>query len=263
MRLRKNLCELINLVARPLGFELFMAGQTMEDNTWVDQVRLAGTEASTIFDVGGNLGQSVKQYRQLFPRAKIHTFEPFIESYTELKKVCDRCGHANAHHTAITDQSGVSRLNVNVLSGTNSLLEFSPKAGETDIHSTMATLTSTEVATTTLDLFCEKHGINSIDILKMDVQGSELKVLHGAASLLERQAIRLIYAEVMFDEMYVGQADFCEIRSYLASKDYFLYGLYYLKQNRGSMLGWGDAIFVSNAIRSEVLTHPEQHHLAN
>ena len=65
----------------------------------------------------------------------------------------------------------------------------------------------------------------------------------------------------MFDEMYVGQADFCEIRSYLASKDYFLYGLYYLKQNRGSMLGWGDAIFVSNALRSQVLKHPERYHL--
>jgi len=49
-----------------------------------------------------------------------------------------------------------------------------------------------EVDTITLDSFLLEKGIPHIDILKLDVQGSEFDVFKGAAATLSRQGISLI-----------------------------------------------------------------------
>ena len=43
-----------------------------------------------------------------------------------------------------------------------------------------------EVEVTTLDLFCREHGIEEIDLLKIDVEGAELQVLQGAREMLPK-----------------------------------------------------------------------------
>ena len=49
-----------------------------------------------------------------------------------------------------------------------------------------------EIKTITLDRFTKDHQINSIDILKIDVEGSELKVLEGSKQILEKTEILLV-----------------------------------------------------------------------
>ena len=49
-----------------------------------------------------------------------------------------------------------------------------------------------EIKTITLDRFTKDHQINSIDILKIDVEGSELKVLEGSKEILEKTEILLV-----------------------------------------------------------------------
>ncbi len=44
-----------------------------------------------------------------------------------------------------------------------------------------------------------------VDVLKLDVQGSELQVLKGASGMLAAGGISLIYAEVHLVEVYEGQ----------------------------------------------------------
>jgi hypothetical protein len=94
----------------------------------------------------------------------------------------------------------------------------------------------------TLDEFCDAEGLSGIDLLKMDIQGGEGMALEGAARLLARKAVRVIYLEVEFAPLYVGQAYFCDITRILNRHGYQLFGLYNLMhEERG--LGWGDAIF--------------------
>jgi hypothetical protein len=47
----------------------------------------------------------------------------------------------------------------------------------------------------TLDDFCAERGIGRIDLLKIDVEGHELRVLEGARGLLEADAIGFIQFE--------------------------------------------------------------------
>ena len=52
------------------------------------------------------------------------------------------------------------------------------------------------VQTQTLDNFCLRKGIKSIDVLKIDSESNELNILKGAKNLLSENKIYLIYTEI-------------------------------------------------------------------
>jgi hypothetical protein len=52
-----------------------------------------------------------------------------------------------------------------------------------------------QVRITTVDDFCQSNGIDRIHLLKLDVEGYELKVLEGASRLLAARAIDFIQFE--------------------------------------------------------------------
>jgi hypothetical protein len=96
----------------------------------------------------------------------------------------------------------------------------------------------------TLDEFCRNKRINCIDILKLDIQGGELRALKGAARLLSERRIRLVYAEVLFVHIYQGQAWFDDLAAFLRSAGYSLFDLYNFVYTESGQVKWGDAIFV-------------------
>ena len=67
----------------------------------------------------------------------------------------------------------------------------------------------------TIDSYLERNNISSIDFLKIDVEGNELKVLHGAKNALSKGDIRYIQFE------YGGT--YIDARIYLKDIFYFLY----------------------------------------
>jgi FkbM family methyltransferase len=93
--------------------------------------------------------------------------------------------------------------------------------------------------------------ITRCDYLKIDVQGAELKVLHGAARLLEE--VSAVHLECEFDEVYVGQPLFADIDLYLRAAGFELIDLlepgYDTYQEAppgcsGSRLLWNDALYM-------------------
>ena len=49
----------------------------------------------------------------------------------------------------------------------------------------------------TVDNFVKKKKINSIDILKIDIEGSEYELLKGAKNTLKRNKIKIILVEII------------------------------------------------------------------
>ena len=54
---------------------------------------------------------------------------------------------------------------------------------------------SLQVPVTTIDALCQEHGIDSIDFIKIDVQGAEGKAILGASSILQNSADCIILSE--------------------------------------------------------------------
>lgn len=239
---------------RRLGFEVRRTGQGFHADAFEDQkALLAGRrEVRTILDVGANTGQTARHYRSLFPEATIHSFEPFEPSFRALSESLRDDPQIRPERLAVADAEGTRTFFSNRESVTNSLLPAADGVAETLSTSMIETVATVEVPTTTLDAFCASRGLESVQILKMDIQGGELMALRGASRLLESRAIDLIYAEVLFADLYEGQADFCEVRKHLADRGYDLYMIYNLSAGRNSLLAWADAIFLSPAIRQEL-----------
>lgn len=214
------------------------------DDAYLDQQRLLkDSPVRVVMDVGANVGDTVRLYRSLFPAATIYAFEPFPDVHRQLVERFAGDLQVRPYQRAVTDAAGRRRLYVNDVHVTNSLLPLNPASVDWARASSAQGLDKTvEVSAVTLDQFAAAEGLSHIDLLKMDIQGGEGMALEGAAALLARQAVRVVYLEVEFAPLYEGQAFFCDITRILNRYGYRIFGLYNLvHEDRG--LGWGDAIF--------------------
>ncbi len=212
-------------------------------NGFADQVGLA-PDASVIFDVGAHTGQTTAQYRALYPKATIYPFEPYPPSFDECVAAFAGDRRVKPQPYAVADATGPCRLHSYTNSATNSLL---PTVKDVYQYVDPGEIDGTgvvEAESITIGDFCRGERIPRIDILKLDIQGAELKALAGAAALLERRAIGIIYTEVLFVPIYQGQAWHYDIAACLARHGYRLFDFYNFTYAADGQVRWGDALFV-------------------
>lgn len=216
----------------------------------VQKQLFGGAADLVIFDVGAYVGEVAATYKKLFPQSTIYCFEPFPDSFQKVNRLC-RDAFIKAHQIAFSNKEGKTTFHINVDLSCNSLLP--PTESDFKCYSTKSIKDGEiQVETNTLDNFCAGTKLSYIDILKLDVEGTEVKVLEGASKMLSKQAIKLIYSEVMFIPHYDGGCMFHELDAFLNRYGYTLFNLYNLKSARNGQLRWGNAIFLSPEIRAGI-----------
>jgi hypothetical protein len=87
-----------------------------------------------------------------------------------------------------------------------------------------------------LDEWCRENDVRNIDFIKLDTQGSELAILHGAQQILESTLI--VETEIEFNPIYENQPLFGDIDSHLRAQGFELWGLDSLNfcQTKGTTL---------------------------
>lgn len=150
-------------------------------------------EQLVLFDVGANIGEYTLFLNDTFDafETQIFAFEPAHKTYNTLA--------AN-----VKEFSNIKPVRYGLSSSTNSATLFSSVEGDTlaslyqrDIikSNTNTVLQEERVDLITLDEFCATNGIDTIDLLKIDVEGNELQVLEGAANMLSKGKINCIQFE--------------------------------------------------------------------
>jgi FkbM family methyltransferase len=236
--------SLIHGSLRTLGLELRRTAthhtNPMRDQVWL----LKGSPVRVVFDVGAHDGGSSLGYRRTFPDATVHAIEPTELPFQALSAHSANDPKLVPLQAAVGESPGHATFYLNAFDQTNSLLPNDQRARSVVRSTEVAPIGKLDVPVCSLDQICDERNISKIDILKMDIQGCELMALRGARRLLERQAIRLVFCEVLFAPLYQGQAYYHDVASILSGYGFQLYGFYEMIRGANGALGWADAIFV-------------------
>jgi FkbM family methyltransferase len=227
---------------RPSAFDGFAAQRLL----------LRASDCRVVFDVGAYEGEVTAAYAEAFPEAAVHAFEPFPPTYQRLSERFQEYSNIHLINAAVSSRKGEAVFHVNKQASTNSLLPR-PASGRRYFAQNGAASHAITVPTITLDEYCAEQEIPPPDILKLDIQGNELEALRGAEQLLCSGDVSLIYTEVMFVPHYEGSVLFNTLSSHLNERGYTLFNLYDLHWASMGQLRFGDALFVSDRIRRNVI----------
>lgn len=216
--------------ARALGVNFF-TNERFGVEMPLDLARLTAADPlRTIFDVGGNFGQTALHFATAFPSVEILTFEPVPSSFSRLREATAHLGRIKAFNVALGESAGASTINLTPSAGSNTLL---PTEGATG---------TVAIQVDTLDRVAEANGIGTIDLLKIDVEGYELQVLKGGEKLLRENRVRYVFAECAFaPDAETPHTSFFDLHAFLESRG-FCFVTYYPESfalRRGVALGNG------------------------
>lgn len=146
----------------------------------------------TVFDVGANQGQFLAATLQALTGTnhRIHCFEPGKGTFARLTARHGAEPAVALHNMAVGRSVGSATLWYDEEgSGIASLTKR-----DLD-HLGISFGRSETVVVTTIDEHCREHGIDRIDLLKLDIEGHELDALEGAREMFDRRAIGLVLFE--------------------------------------------------------------------
>ncbi len=185
-----------------------------------------------IFDVGASTGQSIDRFKNLFKNLEIHSFEPIKEDFSILSKKYGDDNKIKLNNFALGEKKEHKTLYINAKSDCSSFYKVNKNSEWLKIRSEKLkilpenfTVRTQETPVTTIDDYVKLNNIDHIDILKIDTQGSEDKVLEGAKESLKRNIIKNIETEICFSDQYERRHSFYEIEKHLFINNYRLYGI--------------------------------------
>jgi FkbM family methyltransferase len=150
-----------------------------------------GAQTPLVFDVGANVGEYCKALLSEYGQSvEVNCFEPSHSAFTTLKNALGSYSNVKLHNLGFSDQNTPATLYAD-----------SPGSGLSSVfarrlnHFGIELRHQEEIRLSRLDDFCAENNISYLHLLKLDVEGNELNVLHGAQGMLQKQAIALIQFE--------------------------------------------------------------------
>lgn len=193
---------------------------------------------NTIFDVGANTGQTWKEFRSNEPNAQIYCFEPVSDSFNELYNATKKDNNCVAEKVALGDLNG--EMEISVFENTSPLNSLKNHLMNQNDRARIEVIN-----VETLDNYCGKKGIETIDLLKIDTEGFELQVLTGSKQMLTSGNITFIYAEVGFNNKDNRHTPFHILNNWMQDFDYYFFAMYQLAGHSWKEGGYyGNALFV-------------------
>ncbi len=200
-----------------------------------------------IFDIGAYHGNWISNYLKKFPNAFAYLFEPYESSYNILNKRFKKKKRVNIFKNALSSAEGYLDVNINTKAYTNSLLDLDPLASQSWGNEELKHHKKMQVEVITLDNFFSKisNFHKRINLIKLDVQGLESKVLQGGSKLLSKQLVDIFLVEMIVAPTYNSQSKLSDLFKIFEENKYYLYGIYDIeKSSKFGKIQQFDAIFI-------------------
>jgi FkbM family methyltransferase len=158
-------------------------------------------KGGVMFDFGANFGYyAITIATALRGDCRIYAFEPNPPTLRRFRKNLELNSTRGVHprEEGVSDAPGRALVVEEPAHSGAAYLDqaFNPVDGTSAIN------------ITTLDLFCEQHKIDRLDLIKMDIEGAELRALRGGVETLRR------FQPVILIELnpYTLERDGCSVR---------------------------------------------------
>ena len=149
-----------------------------------------------IFDVGANVGQSIKRYKKIFENPILHSFEPSIDAVNILKEKYKNEKDLFVINSAVGEKDENLEFNINASNTHSSFKKLIPNTTWIKKRSKTANVDSNKYTTEkvstkiiTLDDYVKKNNISNIDVLKIDVQGFESKIIEFGKNTIKNSLV--------------------------------------------------------------------------
>jgi len=196
---------------------------------------------ATVVDIGANRGQFALVARHCYPEARIHSFEPLQEPARRFRTVFDGDQRVSLHQVAIGPVATSATMHVAAKDDSSSLLPITDR--QRTLFSGTAEVAAEEIHVEPLSNRLAAEDLKPPALLKIDVQGYELEVLHGCDALLDR--FSHVYVECSFVELYAGQALASEVVGFLRDRRFNLRGVYNVYYHSKGQAIQADMMFVA------------------
>lgn len=162
---------------RPLKHRFF--GKSGIYRAMDDVARLSGgaQKVKVVFDVGAAIGEYAEHFLRAFPNATIYCFEPLPESFARLmKRTAPHAGRVRLFPYGLSGREGQCALYVSPSPDGSSFLDTGAGYAK-----------KITVRVRRLDDVVREENISNIDLLKIDVEGTEREVLSGGGTAIKEK----------------------------------------------------------------------------
>jgi FkbM family methyltransferase len=224
----------------------------------LEQARAVGFVPRAVIDVGAAYGSFTRNCQTVFPDARYLLVEPLEEYRPLLEQVKQTSASVEYAMAAASAVDGAIEINVHPdLVGSSLYREVETGTGVNGVTRT--------VRSVTVDHLVGDSGLDGPYLLKVDVQGAELDVLHGAERTLSGS--ELVILEVSFFKFFEEGPECADILAYMKSRGFVPYDIV-ARQYRplDGALSQADIAFVKESgpfRRHHSYATPEQRHAQN
>jgi len=187
-----------------------------------------------VFDVGAHFGlYAVAFSRRCGQAGKVFAFEAVPDTWWRLREtlVLNRCENVTAVQAAVGDQPGTAVMNLFADPGASGWSTMGrPVMG----HDRVVPTRSITVPAETIDNFCDRHGVEAVAFLKVDVEGFEKSVLLGANRMLTSGRVGTVCFEISDAPLKGAGITSGEVFSVLHDCGYLVYRF---SEDRGIFVG--------------------------
>jgi FkbM family methyltransferase len=199
---------------------------------------------NVIYDIGANIGTWILLAKSVIPSACIHAFEPLPKHQTEFLQNFTGKENVALHPIAVGSRNATGTLHITGFSDSSSLLQPNDACWSEFGVREVGRL---PLQVFRLDDYRSDKQIPLPDLIKLDIQGSELEALRGGPECL--MSAKAVVAEVSFIEYYEGQCLFHDMITYLAQFGLFARA-FGASLHPGKLVGQTDVLFMRGSGRT-------------
>ncbi|MCX6046235.1 MAG: FkbM family methyltransferase [Chloroflexi bacterium] len=216
-----------------------------------------------IFEVGAHAGDpELIDYCQR-TGARLYMFEPLPARYQELVTKTSHIPSIQVFPLAVSNYDGHAQFNVANFDDCSSLLAFDEKVNDTWVFKwhpidRFEMVKQIEVEVTRLDTFMEKYGIEQVDLIEIDTQGQDLRVVESLGDKIKQVKKIQLEVNVFHAPLYTNSCGKQEVLDYFAQQGYEPHVSWRQTMNREENITFRNKRFYPNPLQNVGLSLLEQ-----